>query len=378
MNHVIGGVTLAILALVQLPVSTAGRSAFPDGRRAAAADTGPTIEAFLSPAYPQDLVAARKADRVAWWAYERGQRNVFTAAAPDFKPIALTHFTDDNGIDISDLAISDDGALVTFVRGTQPNREGWVANPTSDARGADRTVWGALTASPATWKIGEGTTPALAPDGRSVVFARDGQIYQYAMRRPGAAAGRSPLMGLIRAWGTNANPTWSPDGTKIAFVSNRVDHSFIGVYDVRTRGLKFLSPGVDHDTSPTWSPDSTHVAFIRRPGTPFGLQAHQGSGGIGNPDGPAYSPLGALRNGGRGQGGRGGAANAAPGGARGEARAGQTAGGDRAGLTSATFSGGYTVSFWVADASDGTAREFWHNQPQDTQFTAINQITWAD
>jgi dipeptidyl-peptidase 4 len=151
MKHVIGGATLALLVLVQLPVSTMGRGAFAGGPRAAAAESGPTIEAFLSPAYPQDLVAARKADRLAWWAYERGQRNVFTAAAPDFKPIALTHFTDDNGIDISDLAISDDGALVTFVRGTQPNREGWVANPTSDARGADRTVWAALTASPTTW-----------------------------------------------------------------------------------------------------------------------------------------------------------------------------------------------------------------------------------
>src|SRR5262245_17151942 len=116
------------------------------------ATTPPTIDAFLSPAYPQDLVAAKKADRIAWWSYERGQRNVYSAAAPDFKPVALTRFGDDNGVEIGDLEIADDGSVVTFVRGTQPNREGWVANPTSDARGADRTVWAAMTTGGSAWK----------------------------------------------------------------------------------------------------------------------------------------------------------------------------------------------------------------------------------
>src|SRR4029077_12749225 len=77
---------------------------------------------------------------------------------------------------------------------------------------------------------------------------------------------------FVKAWGTNGTPVWSPDGTKFAFVSNRVDHSLVGVYDMRTRAITFLSPSVDHDTSPTWSPDGRRVAFIRRPGTPFGLQ----------------------------------------------------------------------------------------------------------
>src|SRR4029079_18932223 len=80
---------------------------------------------------------------------------------------------------------------------------------------------------------------------------------------------------LVKAWGTNGTPVWSPDGSKFAFISNRVDHSLIGVYNVRTRSLSYVSPSVDHDTSPTWSPDGRRVAFIRRPGTPFGPQAPQ-------------------------------------------------------------------------------------------------------
>src|SRR5258708_29466408 len=88
--------------------------------RLTAATGGPTIEQFLSPAYPQELVSAKKADRIAWWAYERGMRNVYTAAAPDFRPVKLTNFTADNGVDISDVEISDDGSHVRPWHAAEP------------------------------------------------------------------------------------------------------------------------------------------------------------------------------------------------------------------------------------------------------------------
>src|SRR5581483_3551389 len=97
----------------------------------------------------------------------------------------------------------------------------------------------------------------------------------------------------------------SPDGTKLAFISTRDNHAFIGVYDMRTRKVEFMAPSVDYDGSPTWSPDSKRIAFIRRPGTPFGQQSQQGVGGIGNPAGPAAA-RGGRGNGGGGRGGRGG------------------------------------------------------------------------
>ena len=61
---------------------------------------------------------------------------------------------------------------------------------------------------------------------------------------------------FIKEWGEQSAPKWSPDGRKIAFVSTRTDHSFVVVYDMATRTVKYMSPSVDFDTSPMWSADS--------------------------------------------------------------------------------------------------------------------------
>ncbi len=363
--------------------------AFPLG---ALAQKPPTMAQFLSPGYPASLVSAKKADRLAWTVLEAGKRNVYTAAAPDFKPVRLTSFLDDNGVDTSDPAISDDGSIVIFVRGHSLNREGFGANPTGDPNGPERAVWAVRTTGGPAWKLGEVTAPLLSPDGRWVAFVKDGQIYGYAITRGPAPTpfdkGEKPL---VWAAGTNSNPRWSPDGSKLAFVSDRADHSFIGIFDVKKRTVTFISPSVDRDSSPTWSHDGKRIAFIRRPGLPFGLQAQQGGGGIGNPMGPAYNP---AQAGARGQGGppspsaTAGQAAGRRGGAEMSAAAGQAggqrgAGGSNAplvgvpGLYSATLPGGYRLSFRVADVATGESREFWHPTPDATTFGAVNAIMWA-
>ena len=108
-------------------------------RRATPAD-------YISPHYPVELATARKADRVAWIAYDEGKRNVYYAAAPAYTAVRLTSFMKDDGVDMTDLEISDDGSTVMFVRGHAYNRDNWVANPSSDPAGAERAVWVVRTA----------------------------------------------------------------------------------------------------------------------------------------------------------------------------------------------------------------------------------------
>src|ERR1051325_9681649 len=127
-----------------------------------AAQSKPTIEQFMSPASPLAITAARKADRVAWMVYDRGMRNIYTAAAPSFTPVRVTRFLADDGTDLSDPQLSDDGSIVIFVRGSAPNRVGWVANPSHDPAGGEQAIWAAHTVGggPA-WKGAKGNNPVL-------------------------------------------------------------------------------------------------------------------------------------------------------------------------------------------------------------------------
>ena len=342
---------------------------------APAAQAGPTIQQFLKPGFPYELVSAAKADRIAWLSYEEGKRNVFTAAAPMFTPTRVTNFLNDDGNDLTGLEISDDGRTFVFVRGTAPNGVGWNANPTSNPDGTERAIWAARVGIPA-FRLAEGSNPALSPDGQTVLYVKNGQIYRARVTPSVTLSVRKMDTGeqpFIKAWGNNNGPRWSPDGTKVAFSSNRTDHSFIGIYDMKARTVSFLEPGVDRDTNPTWSPDSKRLAFVRRPGVPFGLQSQQGVGGVGNPAGPAAAAAaarGGAAQGGRqggGRGGRGGDAAPTPG----APLVGQP------GLYRATFVGGHTLELRTYDLGTTTSTLVWKNSADERMFTQPMNIQWA-
>src|SRR6185503_2488237 len=90
---------------------------------AQSATAKPAMTDFFNVASPLDLTTAKKADRIAWMTYDRGMRNVYTAAAPAFTPMRLTNFLKDDGVDLTDVSLSDDGSVAVFVRGSAPNRD---------------------------------------------------------------------------------------------------------------------------------------------------------------------------------------------------------------------------------------------------------------
>src|ERR1041385_7227269 len=145
----------------------------------AASPGSPSYKEFLNPASPQEIVAAKKVDRIAWVDYAEGKRNAYTAVAPQFTPVRLTNFMKDDGIMMSAIRISDDGSTVIFMRGENPNRDGWSANPSADPNGPEHAVWAArTTGTGGSWRVVDALNPELAPDGSAVLFVKAGQIYR--------------------------------------------------------------------------------------------------------------------------------------------------------------------------------------------------------
>ncbi len=227
-----------------------------------------TLEQVMSAPFPSELVVAEHSGRIAWVFAARGVRNVWVADAPDFRARQVTHYRSDDGQAISSPRLTPDGRTVVYVRGSETNREGEVANPTSSVTEPHQQVWavdvdGGEPRLLGTMEVsGEGDEDVqISPDGRFAVWAARNKLWLAPV------SGAAPARELAYVRGENDSPRWSPDGRRIAFVSDRGDHSFIAIYDFGRDSISYLAPSVDRDIHPRWSPDGRQIAFIRRRGT---------------------------------------------------------------------------------------------------------------
>ena len=227
--------------------------------KAPAQPAGFTIEQVMSAPFPTGLVAAPSGGNVAWVYNDRGERNIWLAGPPTYEGRRLTSYQGDNGQEVTGLAWAPDGEAIAFVYGGNTSRQGEVPNPLSDPAGIQQEVWVVSVDSGELHKLGEGRSPAVSPRDHRVAFLKKGQIWWAPLD------GRSEAQQLVQARGDAGDLRWSPDGSRLAFVSDRGDHDFIAVYDWESKSLSFLDPSVDLDSDPVWSPDGAQIAFIRIP-----------------------------------------------------------------------------------------------------------------
>jgi dipeptidyl aminopeptidase/acylaminoacyl peptidase len=223
------------------------------------AQAGPSLEQILSAPFPTELLAAPAGGKLAWTQNTRGVRNVWVAEPPEYRGRQVTRYDKDDGQAVGGLEWAPDAKVLVYVRGSGPNGRGENPNPAGDPAGAEQAVWRVALEGGAPVKIGNGAGAVVSPKGDGVAFVRGGQIWWAPLD-----GSREPQQ-WVHARGGARSLRWSPDGSRLAFVSARGDHNFIGIYDLEGKTLRWIAPSVDRDDEPVWSPDGKRLAFLRQP-----------------------------------------------------------------------------------------------------------------
>jgi Tol biopolymer transport system component len=201
------------------------------------------------------------------------------AWSPDGKRIAfMSHRDGVNAIFVMDADGTNVQQLTDPIVGTQPswspdgNRIAFSSNRDGDfdifVMDADGTHVQQLTDND-DWD----TSPTWSPDGKRIAFSswvpaaaiyRDGDFHIFVMDADGSHLQQLKLM-VSRSDQWDTNPSWSPDGKRIAFARNRYGINAIFVMDADGTNVQQLTEHVGRhaggDANPTWSPDGKRIAF---------------------------------------------------------------------------------------------------------------------
>jgi Tol biopolymer transport system component len=162
-------------------------------------------------------------------------------------------------------AWSPDGSKIVFV--SQRNRHSQIFVMNAD--GTEQTL---LTEqmTAATGQLVANDSPDWSPSGERIAFASNrtavGAWRLFTMRPDGSDV--RPLTQNPTPWHNERRPAWSPDGSKVAYVSGPgrdipVTNSEIYVVDADGGNERRLTRSDEADTSPSWAPNGARLAITR-------------------------------------------------------------------------------------------------------------------
>lgn len=178
-------------------------------------------------------------------------RNIFVAESDGSAVTQVTH-----GRSISHYDFAANGSMLAYESFDAQSRL-FVVRP--DGTG-EREITSPDFASP--------NLPSLSPDGTKVAYSA--YLLTQGDNGPGSEIYVTPTEGIGSPIGVSNNPgddwwpVWSPDGTRIAFVSSAPGEGFVpgGLHVVNADGTGQINlTPVDDARDPAWSPEGTRITY---------------------------------------------------------------------------------------------------------------------
>jgi Tol biopolymer transport system component len=170
-----------------------------------------------------------------------------------------------------------------------PGANGMIAYALTDPNTLDRDIWVMNSDDTGhvniTSTLGNDGEPVWSPDGTKIAFSSDRELGNtdiWVMDADGA----NPIR-LTDDGGVDTGPTWSPNGSKIAFSSDRDGDADIYVMDADGANETNITNTTVPEIQPSWAPSGSQIAYTRGgEAAPCGQEIF-----VMNADGTAPTPL---------------------------------------------------------------------------------------